>query len=244
MNKVALITGADSNLGKEIVRVFKLANFDVYSPTHSELDVTVDSDCSKYVKKIVESKNKIDVLINCAGVTPMGPSLDKTADEYLKAVNINAIGPFRLTKEVAKHMGKKGKIINISSMNGVISLPNYGIYSASKHALEAMSFVLNQELRSKNIFITNILSGAIKNENKTTDGKSYKSARDKFLLLKYLMPFLTTEKVANSVLRVSDSNNPSAQLILGNDAKITIFLRKILPFSLWDKMVYYIWSHK
>lgn len=244
MKKVVLITGAGSNLGKEIVKVFKLEGFDVYAPTHSELDITKNADCYEYTNKIIKSNHKIDILINCAGITPMGQSLEKTADDYLKVLDINAVGPFRLTKAIVESVGKNLKIINISSLNGVVSLPNYGVYSSSKHALEAMSFALRQELKAKNIFITSILSGAIKNEKSSINDKSYKPARDKFLLLKYLMPFITPEEVANSVLNVAKSYRPSAQVVLGNDAKITIFLMKMLPFSLWDRMVYYIWSRK
>jgi hypothetical protein len=58
------------------------------------------------------------------------------------------------------------------------------------------------------------------------------------------MPFLTPEKVAESVLKVAEEKAPPARVVLGNDAKIITFLVKMLPFSLWDRLVYYVWSHK
>ena len=244
--KTVLITGGSSNLGIEIAKQFKAAGYMVYSTSQSELNITDDKACQRFTQKIVRDQEKIDVLVNCAGVTPVGPLLEESADDFLKTLNINAVGAFRLIRESVPYMGKKsrGKIININSLNGLVPLPNYGIYSASKHALEAMSFALRQELKEKNICVTSILPGAILNEKKINLPQTHKPAREKFLILKYLMPFLTPEKVAESVLKVAEEKAPPARVVLGNDAKIITFLVKMLPFSLWDRLVYYVWSHK
>lgn len=246
MRKVALITGGASNLGSEIVKKFKDSGFVVYAPTRQELNITDDKECQKFVQKIVKDRGRIDILVNCAGVTPIGPSLGESAESYLETLNINVIGAFRLIRESVPYMGKrnKGRIININSLNGIISLPNYGIYSASKHALEAMSFSLRQELKENNIYVTSILPGAIINEKKENSPHKYKPAREKFLLLRFLMPFLTAEEVALSIFKVANSSTPPARVVLGNDAIITTLLMKILPFSLWDRLVFYIWNHK
>ncbi len=247
MKKIALITGSSSNLGMAISRKFLNKGYVVYSTAQSELNITSRTSCFKFIQKIVKVHNKIDVLVNCAGITSIiGPSLEKSDDDYLRALDINAVGAFRLTKEAVKYMGKKsrGNIINISSLNGIISLPNYGIYSASKHALEAMSFALRQELRNKNVYVTNILPGAIQSENKINVLQKHKPAREKFPILKYLMPFLPPERIAESVLTTTESDFPPARIVLGSDAKITAFLMKVLPFSLWDQLIFYIWNHK
>lgn len=246
MKKIALITGGGSNLGTEIAKKLSNAGFVVYAPTHGELNITNDKSCQKYVSKIVKDQGKIDVLVNCAGITPLGLCLEASSDDFLKTLDINSIGAFRLIKECVPYMGKKsrGKVINLNSLNGVVPLPNYGIYSASKHALEAMSFVLRQELKDKNIYVTSILPGAILSKRKVNLPQINKPARDKFLILRYLMPFLAPEKVAASVFNVATSKRPPARVVLGNDAKIMIFFMKMLPFQLWDRLIYYVWSHK
>lgn len=244
MKRVALITGGASNLGSEVVRKFKDAGFIVYAPTHSEIDITSDSDCKKYVSKVAKTYGRIDVLVNCAGVTPVGPVLEESSTDFLNTLDVNAAGAFRLIKEVADYMPDGGKIINISSLNGIASLPNYGIYSASKHALEAITFALRQELRPKGIWVASVLPGAILNEKKNSLKSPVRTAREKFWILKFLMPFVTADEVAKSVVRVAGQSKPPARVVLGNDARIITFLAKILPFGLWDKLVFYVWNHK
>lgn len=246
MKKIVLITGGSSNLGLEIIKKLKDAGYVIYAPTGLELNITNETSCLEFVHKIAKVHGRIDILINCAGITRVGLSLEESASNFLKTLDINAVGAFRLTKEVVKYMGKKseGKIINIGSLNGIISLPNYGMYSASKHAFEAMFFALRQELRDRNIYVTNILPGAILNEKKTNLLQTNKPAREKIPILKYLMPFITPRQVAESVLKIAESKTSPARVILGNDAKITTLLMKILPFSFWDRLVFYVWDYK
>lgn len=245
MKKVVLITGGSSNLGLEIAKKFESEGCMVCATSQSDLNITNDANCRKFVQKIISTYGRIDVLVNCAGVTPIGLSLAKTSEDYLKVLDINAVGAFRLIKETVKYMNKTGggKVININSLNGIVSFPNYGIYSASKHAFEALSFALRQELKSMNIYVTSIFPGAIKSEKKVAL-QTFKPAREKFLILKYLMPFLTAEKVARSVFKVVEKRTPPARVILGNDTRIIVFLTKLLPFNLWDKLVFYVWNHK
>jgi len=73
---------------------------------------------------------------------------------------------------------------------------------------------------------------------------SRNTARGKFGLLKVLMPIQSSEFVAAAIAGVVDKENPPARMILGQDAKITYLLQKILPFSLFDKLMIYVWNKK
>ena len=116
------------------------------------LDITNSDACEKLVSKISQKEKKVDVLVNIAGYTISGPSLGFSESDFRDIVNVNLFGVFRLIKNIypLMKMNGGGKIVNITSLNGLISLPNFGLYSASKHALEALGDALYYELYKDN----------------------------------------------------------------------------------------------
>src|SRR5689334_23041064 len=113
MKKIVLVTGASSDLGKEICKhlisdgntvyggVRDIKRFKSSKTLHYiKLDITSDADVKNAVKKIIKEQKKIDVLINCAGITLTGTTLEFTPSDYLKVLDTNTIGAFRLIKEV------------------------------------------------------------------------------------------------------------------------------------------------
>jgi NAD(P)-dependent dehydrogenase (short-subunit alcohol dehydrogenase family) len=173
-----------------------------------------------------------------------GPTSSFTPDDYLNLLDTNAVGAFRLIREVVPHMQKQksGRIVNITSLNGLVSLPNFGLYSSSKFAFEALGLALRYELAKDGILVTNIAPGAIASPAKFD--MPHKSAREKFWLLKILMPMISYEKVAQAINSVLKDDMPPARVLLGADAKITFFLYRFLPISLWDNLMFYIWNKK
>lgn len=175
MQKVALVTGVTSELGSSIVKnlsnscVVYAAARDINSVAKGKnirpvrLDITKGNDCKEVVEKVIKEQKKIDILVNCAGYTIVGPSLGFSTEDFLAILDTNTIGAFRLIKQVVPHMIERsyGRIINITSMNGLVTLPNFGLYSASKHALEALGLSIRYELSGKNVWVTNVAPGAI-----------------------------------------------------------------------------------
>lgn len=105
------------------------------------LDISCSSSIRECVNKIIANNNRIDVLINCAGINKRDGFLDVTEELYDKIMNINLKGVYFLSQEVAKHMikQKKGNIINISSHNAVGMLGGCSVYGASKSAVTALT---------------------------------------------------------------------------------------------------------
>lgn len=256
MNKIVLLTGASSKLGEEIIKKFLEERCVVYAGIRNvnkikihnpslhpiKLNITSDKDCIEAVKFILKKEKKIDVLINAAGYSLAGPALDVNPNDYLSLLNTNVVGAFRLIKQVAPVMKKlkQGRIINITSLCGLISLPNFGPYSSSKFAFEALGLSLRYELARDNIWVTNVAPGAIKSDDSKKIIMPHKPLREKIKLLNLLMPMVTSETIAQKILEIVKNNRPPASLILGVDSKMSYLLHKLLPSRLWDKLQFFL----
>lgn len=265
MPQVVLITGCSRGLGKLLAERLATKGFIVYGGVRKpedierlksfwkdfrpaihpiKLDITLDKDCRKAVKKILANERRIDVLVNNASYTPAGPTDGFTTRDYLAVLNTNAVGAFRLIREVVPPMRSQnsGRIINITSLNGILALPNFGLYSSSKFALEALGLALRYELKKSGIWVTNIEPGAIQTKTKSVKRLPHVPAREKFWILKKLMPMVTEEEVVEAIEKVIGSKKPPARVILGRDAQITTFLQRFLPQRLWDLLLSFVWG--
>ncbi|MBU3957253.1 SDR family oxidoreductase [Patescibacteria group bacterium] len=264
-SQTILITGCSRGLGKFLAEFFADKDWVVYAgirrpedikqlkfvwkESHPsiypiKLDITEEKDCQRVVKKIVANKEQIDVLINNAAYSLTGPTADFTPKEYLDILDTNTVGAFRLIREVVPQMRSQenGRIINITSLNGIIALPNSGLYCSSKFALEALGFAMRYELKKDGVWVTNIAPGAITSERKSVKRNSHLSARKRFWLINKLMPMVTQEKVARAVERVIKDPKPPVRVILGRDTQIITFLQRFLPQRLWDFLISFIWQ--
>ncbi|MAI02216.1 MAG: 3-oxoacyl-[acyl-carrier-protein] reductase [Rickettsiales bacterium TMED254] len=180
--KNILVTGATGGIGKAIVKSFnsyknnilltgtnssKLTAFSKELGKNSDF---VECDFSKYenIEKILDKiksyfDNKIDVLVNNAGITRDNIALRMRREEWLDVINLNLNSTFFLTKEILKLMIKKryGKIINISSVIGSTGNLGQANYAASKAGLEGMTKSLALEVASRGININCISPGFI-----------------------------------------------------------------------------------
>src|SRR3990172_109909 len=129
MKNVVFITGTSSGLGRELAIFLINQNFIVYGGSRREtevdglkwikIDVTSDVSCKKAINEIVKKEGKIDVLINNAGYSLSGPFEEFSSEDYLKILDTNAVGAFRLIKEIITHMRRSGggRIINKSLLS-------------------------------------------------------------------------------------------------------------------------------
>lgn len=180
-NKVILITGASSGIGKDMAlklineghivygaarRVEQMQDL-VQKGGHAlKLDVTIDEQIITGVQEVIEKYGRIDVLINNAGYGLYGAVEDISIEDAKRQFDVNLFGLARITKEVLPHMRnqKSGKIINISSMAGKMYTPMGAWYHATKHALEGWSDCLRLELKPFNIDVVIIEPGVIATE--------------------------------------------------------------------------------
>ena len=160
--KVILITGATSGFGRTASGMLSAAGHTVYGTGRSvqegtrddgvrmlRLDVTVPSSIEEAVGKIIAAEGRIDVLVNNAGAG-IGGSLElATEEERCWQMETNFMGMTRVCSAVLPYMRRQrsGRIINISSIAGVVAVPYQGFYSASKFAIEGYSEALAVEVR-------------------------------------------------------------------------------------------------
>ena len=181
--KTILITGASGGIGSELAKKFAKNHNNiilVYNKHRSNVeklkqdfkncnitifkcDLTQTEQINSMVEKIIKTFKKIDVLINCAGVSKFQLIQDTTEDDYLQVFNTNLKSTVMLTAAVSKHMisEKYGKIINISSVWGIVGSSMESLYSASKGAINTLTLSLAKELGPSNINVNAICPGLI-----------------------------------------------------------------------------------
>ena len=158
-----LVTGAARGIGKSIVEHLSSRGWDVIAGVRSEqdaeavtglsqqsissviLDVTSADDIAALDEALPE---RLDAIVNNAGIAVGGPMEAVSADEWRKQLEINVIGQLAVTQAAIPRLRKSGgRIVFISSVNGRLSMPLIGAYCASKFALEAAADALRMELR-------------------------------------------------------------------------------------------------
>ncbi|MCG8570922.1 MAG: oxidoreductase [Spirochaetes bacterium] len=179
--KIILITGASSGMGKESAlkliqeghivygaarRVEKMQPLAEAGGKVVKMDVTDEDSMVMGVTQIIKEQGRIDVLVNNAGYAIYGAVEDTSMSDARRQFDVNLFGLARLTQLVLPHMRKQqaGKIINITSMGGKIYTPLGAWYHATKHALEGWSDCLRIELKQFNIDVVVVEPGAIATE--------------------------------------------------------------------------------
>lgn len=175
---VVLITGCGSGIGKALAQAFHQQGFRVCATARRlqtmedlsllgiqtlALDVTQAKDIQRVLDQLNASGLTVSMLVNNAGYGAMGPLLDLPADEWQKQFDVNVFAPMALTRAVLPDMIKRrrGTIVNVSSVSGVMPTPFAGAYCASKAALNAASDSLRMELRPLGIDVVTVQPGGI-----------------------------------------------------------------------------------
>src|SRR5438093_5593499 len=163
---VALVTGASSGIGKATALALVEAGFDVVGTSRNasgvtqrdgvtflELDVTSDGSVTAAVRSVIERFGRIDVLVNNAGTGAAGAAEESSVAQAQRVFDTNFFGVIRMTRAVLPHMRAQGsgRIVNISSVLGLIPAPYMAIYAATKHAIEGYSESVDHEVREHGV---------------------------------------------------------------------------------------------
>jgi NAD(P)-dependent dehydrogenase (short-subunit alcohol dehydrogenase family) len=161
-NRVALITGVSSGIGRATAQMLAERGVLVFGTVrdmdHTQsiagvelmsMDVTDPESVTTGVEMTLQKAGNIDILINNAGFSIAGALEETSVDEARLLFETNFFGVLRVTQAVLPSMRRHGygRIVNISSMFGVLPGPYRGVYVASKHALEGYTKTLDQEVR-------------------------------------------------------------------------------------------------
>jgi len=183
-NKIALITGADSGIGRAVAIAFAREGADVaiaYLDEHEDAketarwveeagrqclllpgDLAQKANCQAIVDQTVEQFGRIDVLVNNAAFQMTHETIEEIPDEeWVKTFDINITAMFRICKAALPHMKAGGSIINTSSVNSDMPKPTLLAYAATKGAIANFTGGLAQLLGSKGIRVNSVAPGPI-----------------------------------------------------------------------------------
>ena len=220
-NKTVLVTGGTRGIGASIVRHFENLNAEVIATGANKdqlhksinrrvkyhyLDLKNEKSISDFIEYISQRK-KIDVLINNAGMNKIDP-IEKIKDEdWDNIYTINLYGPFILTRAISKIMKKNkyGRIVNISSIFGVISREKRAAYSSTKSGLIGLTKATAHDLAKDNILVNSISPGVIETElTKNILGKKSMKELSNSIPLKRLG---NSDEIAKLVLFLTSDQN-------------------------------------
>ena len=174
--KAVLVTGASSGIGKRTTELLASKGYFVYAGARKQkdldalnamknveavrLDVTFQDDIDQAVLQVKKGGRGLYGVVNNAGVVVLGPLVELEEENLSFQFDVNVYGPYRITKAFFPLLKEShGRVVNISSISGVLSAPFLGAYSMSKHAVEAYTDALAQELKKFDIKVAAIEPG-------------------------------------------------------------------------------------
>jgi NAD(P)-dependent dehydrogenase (short-subunit alcohol dehydrogenase family) len=215
-----------------------------------ELDVTSKHSITNW-KAFMEELGRIDVLVNNAGFAGAGFVEEIPVEEYRKQFETNVFGVIGVTQAILPMMRKqrKGRIITISSISGKVGFPGLSPYVSSKYALEGWSESLRLEMKSFGVdvviiepgsFQTNIWSsGKQVTENSLKIDSPYYEQMKKLEqhIEKGANKFGDPVLVAKLIASIAQKKQTNLRYMVGKGVKITVILKFILPWKLWEKVI-------
>jgi len=155
----ALVTGASRGIGYEVAKLLEEQGFEVFAPSHSELDLCDVVSIENYCE--TNRNVTFDVLINNAGLNDIHDIDEITEEELIRMMNVNLIAPIRLIRRVSINMKKQnyGRIVNVGSIWGIAGKPGRTVYSATKHGIHGVTQTLAVELAQYNILVNTVCPG-------------------------------------------------------------------------------------
>jgi NAD(P)-dependent dehydrogenase (short-subunit alcohol dehydrogenase family) len=259
---VIFITGSSTGIGLATAVAFGRAGHDVYATMRNPdrapelvsiatkerlpikvlpMDVDNDASVGKAVAEVLAESGWIDVLVNNAGIAVTGPVEELPLAEFRRVMETNYFGALRCIQAVVCGMRERrsGHIINVSSIQGRISVPSYAAYAASKWALEAASEALAQETKSFGIKVSIIEPGMIatpvwdKRREVPANTRYRQERRMQALVNALLKQPVTPFVVADKIVEIVQSKTCKLRHTVGPDAEPTLQYRASMTDEQW-----------
>ena len=249
--QVIIITGASSGFGKATAELLAAQGHTVYGlcrrpfandPIHYlQCDVRDRENIRAVVAQIVAEQGRVDVLVNNAGMG-IGGSLELATEEEIDLqMGTNFMGCVNMCQAVLPHMrrARSGKIVNLSSIGGVMGLPYQGFYSASKFAIEGFSEALATEVRRFGIRVCMVepgdfatgFTGSRRNSQATLDDPDYGPVfrRSLDIIEKEENGGLPPEVLARRIAKLVNRQNPPLRSVVANlEQWLSVVIKRVL----------------
>jgi NAD(P)-dependent dehydrogenase (short-subunit alcohol dehydrogenase family) len=272
--RVALITGCSTGIGRATALRLDASGWSVYAGVRRQedadslaaagserltpliIDVTDPGSITAAAERVeAESAAGLGALVNNAGVAYTGPLEFVPLDELRNQLEVNVTGHVAITQALIPALRRaRGRIVNVTSIGGIVATPFFGPYNASKYALEAISDCLRVELRPWGIDTIAIEPGSISTEIWT-------SGLDQFDRTEERMPAeaqtlygkaikglrraarqtgergIPADHAAAVIEKALVVSRPRARYLIGRDARVMATLSRVLPDRLWDRAI-------
>jgi short-subunit dehydrogenase len=251
--KSVLITGGSRGLGLVLARqlAHEGANISICARDDQELeraredllqhkanvftfrcDITNNTEVTEMVRAVNDRFGSIHVLINNAGIIQVGPIEVMTLDDYRQAMNAHFWGPLYAILAVLPGMRERreGRIVNISSIGGKISVPHLVPYSASKFALVGLSEGLRAELRKDGVVVTTVCPGLMRTGSpRNARFKGRHQEEYAWFSISDSLPVtsISAERAASQI--IDACRNGDAELVISIQAKLAVLFHGIFP---------------
>lgn len=261
MNKtnpgVALVTGASSGIGRATAIALQSAGFRVFGTSRRAAaknsdgltmlvcDVTDDASVAKLVDDVLAETGRIDLLVNNAGMGLFGGAEESSMVQAQALFDVNVFGVLRMTNAILPIMRRqgKGRIVNLSSVQGFIPAPYFALYASTKHAIEGYSESLDHELRPFGIRVALVepaytrtsFEDNLARPDQLLDIYDAARARMNAVVRKAMEKGDSPELVAKTVLAAATDSVPKRRYAAGQMARQVSLLRRFVPASAFDK---------
>lgn len=274
--RAVLITGCSTGIGRATAERLARAGWIVYATARRPetltdladlgarvlpLDVTDEASMRDAVETVTTEAGAVSVLVNNAGYALQGPVEDTPIDEVRRQFETNVFGLVQLTQLALAGMRAQrwGRIVNISSMGGLMTLPGGGFYHGTKYAVEAISDALRFEVRPFGIAVSLVEPGGVAtafgdtavaslaaSEAPGDEHRDYAAFR-KVLRAKIVDAYdgsgptaklaSSPEKIAAVIEKAITTRRPKARYLVGADARILVRIKRMLPDRGFDAVL-------
>lgn len=222
---------------------------------HRLMDLSDPAQCERCMLEILDDYGGVDILVNNAGINYRSVVEHLQRDEEQQQMQTNFFAPLQLIRLVLPSMRGRhaGRIINVSSVGGMMTMPTMGIYSASKFALEGLSESLWYEMRPWGIHVSLVQPGFVRSDSyrKVLLSEAARQAiaekgayynyylhMDRFIARLMDRAIISPELVAEKITALMDAKSHPLRLPVGNDSHFFGWLRRLLPRGMYHRLLY------